>query len=231
MRKALYALTAPVLAAAAAFSAPAGAAAQTIQPGVFAASEVGGCTLNFVYDGTGANAGKTYIGTAAHCVEQVGDQVWLDNGEVIGTIAYLGDQSTVGADFAFVEVKPELVGRVSAAVKGHPSYPTGVTTPQETDAGDDVQISGHGVGYDLTTTTQEKRTAILGYDDDAEYDVIGPIHWGDSGGPLVHIASGKALGIVSQLCLGTCTEMGPTVAGMIASAAENGFGVRLRTVG
>jgi hypothetical protein len=60
--------------------------------------------------------------------------------------------------------------------------------------------------------------------------VAGPIHWGDSGGPLVHIETGKALGIVSELCVGTCSEQGPTVQGLIAKAASRGYSVTLRTV-
>lgn len=50
--------------------APAQAATTTIQPGdmiVIDGSAV--CTINFVYDGTGALAGKVYVGTAAHCIE------------------------------------------------------------------------------------------------------------------------------------------------------------------
>jgi hypothetical protein len=60
--------------------------------------------------------------------------------------------------------------------------------------------------------------------------VDGPIHWGDSGGPLVHRRTGKALGIVSRLCIGACTEEGPTVQGILAKAASRGFTVTLKTV-
>ena len=62
------------------------------------------------------------------------------------------------------------------------------------------------------------------------YDVTGPIHWGDSGGPLVHVRTGKALGIVSRLCAGACSEEGPTVQGILAKAAAAGFPVSLKTV-
>ena len=40
-------------------------AAPVIQPGIEISTDVGGCTASFVYDG----GGKTYIGTAAHCVD------------------------------------------------------------------------------------------------------------------------------------------------------------------
>lgn len=42
--------------------------------------------------------------------------------------------------------------------------------------------------------------------------------------------SGKALGIVSQPCIGTCSEEGPTVQGIVSDAARSGFPVTLRTV-
>lgn len=230
MRKARYTVAAAVLALGAAVSTQAQAAGELIQPGAYSVSGGSGCTLNFVYDGWGANFGKTYVGTAAHCVSKVGDEVALGSGESIGTVAFLGDQDSNARDYAFIEVHPSMTNRVSAGVKGHPSYPTGVSDPLETSNGDEVQISGHGLGYGLTTPTQERRTAVLTFDDEAEHGVIGPIHFGDSGGPLVHTSSGTALGIVSRLCVGTCSEMGPTVAGLIADAAANGFLVQLRTV-
>ena len=102
--------------------------------------------------------------------------------------------------------------------------------PPDTLNGDTIQLSGYGVGYDTTPTTQEKRQAIMGFDDAELYDVSGPIHWGDSGGPLVHVKTGKALGIVSRLCAGLCSEEGPTVQGILAKAAASGFPVTLRTV-
>jgi len=99
-----------------------------------------------------------------------------------------------------------------------------VTTPAETSTGDPVQLSGFGLGF-----TQERRLAAMGFDDNELYDVTGPLIFGDSGGPLVHIPSGRALGIVSRLCIGVCTEEGPTVQGIIAKAAAKGVAVSVRT--
>ncbi|MGB0653735.1 MAG: trypsin-like peptidase domain-containing protein [Thermoplasmatota archaeon] len=188
------------------------------------------CTLNFVYDGVGSRAGEVYIGTAAHCVSSVGQQVSTRDFPNFGTVAYLGDEDRTAWDFALIRVKPQYHADVSAAVKGHPNYPTGYTTPSDTFLGDAVQISGYGMGYGWTTPTQEERVADFMFDDQSEYGVSGPIHWGDSGGPLVHIPTGKALGIVSRLCLGVCTEEGPTVQGILAKSAANGFPIELRTV-
>jgi hypothetical protein len=220
-------LTAAVAAIAIAAAAPTAAqAAVTLQPGAYHETDAGSCTLNFVYDG----GGRTYLGTAAHCVDSIGQRVRDIEGTEFGSVAFIGDENSTEWDFAFIAVDAEDLGRVSPAVKGHATFPRGSTTPLETLTGDRIQLSGYGLGYDTTPTTQERRQAIMGFDDSELYTVTGPIHWGDSGGPLVHIGTGKALGIVSRLCAGTCSEEGPTVQGILAKAAARGFSVTLRTV-
>jgi len=216
---------AATLAVAAALPSQASAAV-TLQPGAYHETDAGSCTLNFAY----AGSGKTYLGTAAHCVASIGQQVRDIDGTVFGKVAFIGDQNSTAWDFAFIEVDPEDVGRVSPAVKGHPAFPKGATTAADTLLGDSIQLSGYGLGYDTTPATQEQRKAVMGTDDASIYTVSGPIHWGDSGGPLVHIGTGKALGIVSRLCAGACSEEGPTVQGILAKAASRGFAVTLRTV-
>ena len=206
------------------------AAGDPLQPGAYVETTVGGCTLNFVYDGTGANAGKVYIGTAAHCVEKVGDPVWDRAGDNFGTVAFIGDAEVNPHDYAFIEVASGHVGRVSPAVKGHPAYPVGYTTHTETQAGDLIQLSGYGVPFGVSRPTQEQRLATLVYDEPTHFGVAGVLSWGDSGGPLVHIPTGKALGIESRLCTGPCTDTGPTLEGILAKAAAAGFPVTLRTV-
>jgi len=205
----------------------AASAATTLQPGAYMETEVGSCTLNFAYTGP---SGQTLLGTAAHCVDHIGQPVRDIEGVQFGTATFIGNADTTATDFAFIAVDPEDVGRVSAAVKGWPAYPTGSTVPAETLSGDSIQLSGYGLGYGTTKTTQEQRTAVMGFDDPEIYDVTGPIHWGDSGGPLVHKRTGKALGIVSRLCAGACSEEGPTVQGILSKAAAAGFPVTLRTV-
>ena len=206
---------------------PAGAsAAVTLQPGAYHETDAGSCTLNFAYNG----GGTTYLGTAAHCVSAVGERVRDIEGTEFGSVAFIGDANTTDWDFAFIRVDAEDLGRVSPAVKGHPAFPKGFTTAADTLTGDSIQLSGYGLGYDTTPATQEQRKAVMGGDDASIYTVAGPIHWGDSGGPLVHIGTGKALGIVSRLCAGPCSEEGPTVQGILAKAASRGFSVTLRTV-
>ncbi len=201
-----------------------------IQPGDYMETGTGSCTLNFVYDGTGPKAGAVYLGTAAHCVEEVGQDVKTIDGAVFGKVALIGDPQRPATDFALVEVLTAFRSRVSPAVKGHPEFPTGVTTPAETEAGDLLQLSGYGVGFDLLPLTQEERVAVLTGDDAETWQAIGPLSYGDSGGPLVHIPTGKALGSETGLCIGVCTDEGPTVQGILAKAAAAGFPVQLRTV-
>ena len=219
----------PVLVALSLAAAPAAAqGAVTLQPGAYHETDAGSCTLNFAYTGP---AGETLLGTAAHCVEKVGQRVRDIDGVEFGSVSFVGDAtSSDGWDFAFIKVDAEDVGRVSPAVKGHPQYPTGLTTPAETAAGDQIQISGYGLGFGTTQPTQEQRRAVLTFDNADQHGVAGPILFGDSGGPLVHIKTGKAMGIVSELCVGSCTEQGPTVQGLIAKAASRGYSVTLRTV-
>jgi Trypsin-like peptidase domain len=217
---------AALAAAVAAFAVPATAsAAVTLQPGAYHETDAGSCTLNFAYDG----GGGTLLGTAAHCVSSIGQRVRDIEGVEFGSVSFIGDANQTAWDFAFIKVDAEDVGRVSPAVKGHPQYPTGTTVPTDTATGDSIQLSGYGLGYGTNVFTQERRQAVMGFDDAARYTVSGPIHWGDSGGPLVHIRTGKALGIVSRLCAGTCSEEGPTVQGILAKAASRGYPVTMRT--
>ena len=207
--------------------APASAqAAVTLQPGAYHETDAGSCTLNFAYSG----GGGTLLGTAAHCVSTVGQRVRDIEGVEFGSVAFIGDADVTERDFAFIKVDSEDVARVSPAVKGYPAFPKGSTVPADTLTGDAIQLSGYGLGYDTTKATQESRQAIMGFDDTEIYTVSGPIHWGDSGGPLVHRRTGKALGIVSRLCAGACSEEGPTVQGILAKAAASGYPVTLRTV-
>ena len=210
---------------------PPATAAVTIQPGVFIESGAGLCTANFVYDGTGVRAGKTYIGTAAHCVGKVGEDIALvDTGEVFGDVAAFGDEDADNTDWALIEVRTAFLPRLSPAVKGHSQYPTGVTTSTQTLAGDAVQLSGYGMGFSTTGPTREKRLGTLSFDDPEIHGVVAPLIFGDSGGPLIHVPTGRALGLVSRLCVGSCTEVGPTIQGVLAKASAAGFPVAVRTV-
>ena len=202
-------------------------AAGTLQPGAYHETDAGACTLGFVYTG-----GATYFGTAAHCVDSVGQDVADEDGDVFGDVAVIGDADVTEEDWALIQVRSADVSRVSPAMKGSPGLPrSGFTTPAQTSTGDIVQLSGYGLGFNLLGVTRERRVAVMGFDDTELYTVTGPLIFGDSGGPLVHTPTGRALGQVSRLCIGVCTEEGPTVQGIVAKAAARGFSVSLRTAG
>ena len=220
-------LTAAATLAVAAVLPSAASAAVTLQPGAYHETDAGSCTLNFAYTG----GGKTYLGTAAHCVASIGQQVRDIDGTVFGKVAFIGDQNTTAWDFAFIEVDPEDLGRVSPAVKGWPAFPKGATTPAETLLGDSIQLSGYGLGYDTTPATQEQRRAVMGSDDASTYtrqrpDPLGRL--GRTARPHRHRQGARASS--RRLCAGTCSEEGPTVQGIIAKAASRGFTVSLRTI-
>ncbi|MDQ3849606.1 MAG: S1 family peptidase [Actinomycetota bacterium] len=200
-------------------------AAGTLQPGAFVKTDTGECTLNFAY----TDGATTYLGTAAHCVSGAGEVARDSDGQPFGEVALRGNPNLLAEDYAFIRVRASELSRVSARVKGSPQFPTGVTRPEDTRLGDTIQLSGFGLPFRLLGLTQERRIALMVRDDDATYQVIGPLLQGDSGGPLVHARTGRALGIVSRLCVGVCTEEGPTVQGVLARAAARGLVLRLLT--
>ena len=231
-------LQAGVVVAALILLAPQTAAAQTatIQPGVSIVNESGGqCTTNWVYDGTGAHAGSVFIGTAAHCVDRIGESVALQTGTFGRSLLRIGQVAFISPnlDYALIRVADSNLSLVSPAMKGYPAIPAGVSTTETTSLGDLVQFSGNGVGFHATTLTQERRVGILHFNDGTDWSALGPVSPGDSGGPAADVTDGnKALGIVTVLCVGTrCAGAGGvTVEGLLRDSAEAGFTITLRTV-
>src|SRR5688500_19739428 len=87
----------------------AASAAVTLQPGAYHETDAGSCTLNFAY----ARGTDTLLGTAAHCVEKVGQRVRDIDGVEFGSVSFIGDaSSSEGWDFAFIKVDAEDVARV-----------------------------------------------------------------------------------------------------------------------
>lgn len=224
--------------------APGAQAQEPIQPG--SSITMGGsyCTLNWIYDGAGALDGEVFGGTAAHCVSEVGQEVQLATTSLgeplgrIGEVAFIGNAEEPGRDYAFIEIDDAALDRVDPALKGHPNIPTGVSTGYQ--QGDLMQFSGHGVVFNLTTTTQEERVGILNYTDGVVHNVTGPVSSGDSGGPVADLSDGgTAFGIVNTLGVGANTgaqtivvagEGGANLDFVLQDAANHGFTVELRTV-
>ncbi|MGH3521161.1 MAG: hypothetical protein ACRDQ7_28050 [Haloechinothrix sp.] len=211
-----------------------------IQPGVSIYNGSGYCTLNWIYDGTGAQAGKVYGGTAAHCVDGVGQRISLSSGSLgeaiqeFGSVAYTDDN----LDYAFIEIDADRVAQVDPAMKGHPAIPTGFSTTETAAQGDIIQFSGNGVGFHLLEPTQEQRQGVLHSNDGTQHYVVGAVSPGDSGGPVADVTDdNKALGLVNTVGVGVVNglpyagEGGISLEGMFTDAASAGFTVTLRTVG
>jgi hypothetical protein len=219
--------------------APQASAAPVIQPGVSITMGGSYCTLNWIYDGTGSLAGKVYGGTAAHCVDGVGQSVSMANGTFGDPVLELGKVAYVdnNLDYAFIEIDAGNVLFVNPALKGHPQIPTGVSTTETAQLGDIIQFSGHGVGFHLLPVTQEQRKGVLVFNDGEQHYVDGAVSFGDSGGPVADMTDGnKALGLVNTVGLGVAGlpyvgEGGVSLEGMFTDAASAGFTVALRTVG
>lgn len=214
-----------------------------IQPGMLVATPTSShCTGGFVFDGTGAQAGKHYLGLAAHCVEdRIGGPVADAKGNVFGHVALsVWPYDSYADDYAFVEIDPGSYPRVDPALAGHPDIPTGLLPPGQGATGDRVQFSGWGFATDMKTYTREQRVALLKSTTERLWFAWGIISNTDSGGPVVHLPTGGALGSVSNYCVPLpvfqaegfepgCTGWGPTIAGILAAAAQRGFTAEVRT--
>ena len=216
-----------------------------IQPGMLVNTPTGSqCTGGFVFDGTGAQAGRHYLGLAAHCVEaKVGEPVADAKGNAFGTVAMsVWPYDNYAEDYAFVEIDPAAYPRVDPALAGHPSIPSGVLPAGGGAVGDRVQFSGWGFVTESKTYTREQRVGLLKNTTDRLWFAWGIISNTDSGGPVVHLPSGGAMGSVSNFCVPLpvdhgegfepgCTGWGPTVAGILADAARRGFTAEVRAAG
>jgi hypothetical protein len=120
---------------------------------------------------------------------------------------------------------------------GHPTIPTGVSTPGTAHLGDLIQFSGHGIGFHLTTLTQQQRIGVFNFFSQGNQYVIGPVTPGDSGGPVTDLTDGgKAIGVVDTIgiALGVplinVGEGGAALYAVLQDAAANGFHISLRTL-
>lgn len=202
-------------------------------------SEGSGCALAWIFSG----GGNTYGATAAHCVSGSGAPVNLATNlygpiERIGQVAFMGNADEPGRDYAFIRIDADDLGDVNPALKGHPNIPTGVSRSYA--KGNLIQFSGHGIGFNLTAPTQERRMGVLNATDGVEHDVLGAVTPGDSGGPVGNVTDGNtAFGIVNTVGVGantdaltvvTAGEGGANLDFVLQDAASRGFSVTLRTV-
>jgi hypothetical protein len=209
-----------------------GTAAAIIQPGAPIVAGNALCTLNWIYDG----GGGPYAGTAGHCVQDIDQRVALDEAGGapggFGSVAYISSN----LDYALIRIDTLELGSVSAAMRGHPNIPQGVSTIATAAVGDTMQFSGYGIGVSLINITREQRTGVLGYNDGQQHYIYGLVTPGDSGGPVADVTDGnKAFGIVDTVGVAVnplpqAGEGGVSLDGLLADAAANGFPISVRTV-
>lgn len=200
-------------------------------------ADMPGCTFNFVFydgvldrlpDGTFEDP-TAYIGTAAHCTDEVGEVVDLVGYGPIGTVVFDSDIDIApnnNADFALIELFPHVIGDTNPTVLDW-GGPVGFITPDELQIGDVFSIHGYGMGFGELEQTQARKAVLAGWDAD-EYSSFGPIYFGDSGASLVHDRTGKALGIVSRAGLDApfppSSLTGAMLPYIFEELAEAGFG-------
>lgn len=166
-----------------------------VRPGAIVDSDVGQCTFNFVFNGSD---GRTYIGTAGHCINGDGqERSWApgtgpeardSTGARIGEFAYaiLSDPK----DFALI--------RVDAGVPVNPQMchfggPTGINSDRPGLGLVMLQHYGNGVGIGAVLPA---RSAIaLGMPDPDHVFAEGLVVPGDSGSGI-ETADGRAVGVI-----------------------------------
>lgn len=203
------------------------AATAIIRPG---ASLGGYCTLNFVF---ADDAGNAYIGTAAHCTDDVGERVATSGLGAFGTVVYDSDLvagTSPQNDFSLILIDAHLVARTHPAMIGHEG-PTGVAQSADLAVGDRVDVYGYGMVVGSLAQTRARWGVLM--DADAEsYRENMPAVNGDSGAPLLHHETGKALGIISHYGINVppTTDEGPLMTLVLDDLEAAGWQVRLVTV-
>lgn len=208
-------------------------ATATVRPG---ASLGGYCTFNWVFTDA---AGTVYIGTAGHCTDEIGEQVALGSEDpdtnALGFVVYdsdVTDDADPLVDFTLIQVHAGRLGEVNPTMLGQ-AAPSGTLGPGDASAGDLVAIYGHGMVLGDNEETRPRQGVLL-FADDKEYVADMPAVPGDSGAPVLHVASGKALGVISRFNLDglpPSTDIGPTMPFILSELEKAGYFVDVAVAG
>ncbi len=139
-----------------------------------------GCTANFIFSNGTDWRTNPYVGTASHCVDQVGEPVIMQVDTTtlaeVGTVYKQTAQEEPGDDFALIEIYPEVAAKWGV----NPAIPTG--GPQGIYTACDPQVVknyGHGYGATVAQGKPEAGYADTWYSDG--YGWWGAGIMGDSG--------------------------------------------------
>jgi hypothetical protein len=155
-----------------------------------------GCTANFIYTG----GGLFYIGTAGHCVDNVGEHIYMQVSTPgvgasiadVGTVAKFVDGG-VGNDYAVIAIKPGF--KIDPALPG--GGPQGIYTGCGPEV---VRDWSHGYGVLMAQGRPEGGVATTWYDDG--YGWTGLSLPGSSGAGMV-TSTGAAAGDLTHLVVDT----------------------------
>jgi hypothetical protein len=183
-----------------------------------------GCTANFIF----ASGGSQYVGTARHCVNQIGEEVTMQVDPttlaVVGTVAYMtSGEGVPGNDWSLIRIDPAVAQKwgvtPSIPVVGGPS---GVYTG--CDVGTPLVHYGHGYGVAVAQGKLEGGISTNWHNDGFGWAGFGAP--GDSGSAVL-TATGQAVGDFTHLIVDTGDYLGSNLAGTRITKMMSQFGVSL----
>lgn len=197
-----------------------------LRPG---ASLGGYCTFNFVFFDSEIDeeAGETptgFIGTAAHCTDELDEVVQLDGYGAIGTVVYDSDLVSSNVDFALIELFDHVIADTNPTMRGFDG-PYGSVVADDLSAGDLVSQHGYGMVLGENSLTRSRQGVLVDHTAD-EFVINGPFMPGDSGSAILHSETGKALGIISRFNFGergASTDIGPLMGYIFNELDAAGF--------
>jgi hypothetical protein len=180
-----------------------------------------GCTANFIY----SNGSQNFIGTAGHCVDKVGQAVYMQvNTPGVGaSIANVGTVSKfvnggVGNDYSVIAIAPGFTV--------DPKLPQGGPQGIYTGCGPTAVLHyGHGYGVAVAQGKLEGGLATNWYDDGYGWTGVGAP--GDSGSAVVTADGFQAAGDFTHLIVDIGAYPGSDLAGTRITKILAGTGLSL----
>jgi hypothetical protein len=180
-----------------------------------------GCTANFIY----SNGSQYYIGTAGHCVDKVGQSIYMQvNTPGVGaSIANIGTVSKfvnngVGDDYSVIAIAPGFTV--------DPKLPQGGPQGIYTGCGPTAVLHyGHGYGVAVSQGKLEGGLATNWYDDGYGWTGVGAP--GDSGSAVVTASGFQAAGDFTHLIVDIGAYPGSDLAGTRITKILAGTGLSL----
>lgn len=168
-----------------------------VRPGVQISTSIGGCTANFLWNGSN---GKRYLGTAGHCLLAADGETTTFSSPVVQ--AYVNGWRRIGVaryailnadrDFALIELDAGVTAYPDMAHFGGPTdtYTGTSLTP--------LVVHHYGWGLGISELFPARTSLALNTIPVNRVGAVGIATFGDSGGPAI-TGDGKALGVVVTL--------------------------------